>query len=117
MAAVVTAVQFCSRAQMKGSHLMRAHVLQPVCKHCDRLEKRKKRGVTCKALSWSTEQLIKAQEMDKEIAPVLEWKCQSDVDLPWPTVSTIQKSYYAQWDSLCLVNGVLYRLWETPSGD
>ena len=27
------------------------------------------------------------------------------------------KAYWAQWDNLQLVDGVLYRLWETPCGD
>ena len=27
------------------------------------------------------------------------------------------KAYWAQWSSLQLVDGVLYRLWETPEGD
>ena len=31
--------------------------------------------------------------------------------------SEYTKAYWAQWDSLQLINGVLHCLWETPSGD
>ena len=27
------------------------------------------------------------------------------------------KVYVGQWESLSIINGVLYRLWETPAGD
>ena len=31
--------------------------------------------------------------------------------------SEYTKAYWAQWDSLQLINGGLHHLWETPSGD
>lgn len=31
--------------------------------------------------------------------------------------SEIVKSYWAQWDSLCVCEGVLYRLWENSAGN
>ena len=39
---------------------------------------------------------------------------------PWQTVAPyngITKAYWSQWDSLQLVNGVLFQSWETPAGD
>ena len=38
----------------------------------------------------------------------------------WEDVAPLRsctKAYWAQWSSLQLVDGVLYRLWETPEGD
>ena len=39
-------------------------------------------------------------------------------ELLWHHVaSEITKNYWAHWDSLCLKDGVLYQLWETPQDD
>jgi len=69
---------------------------------------------------WSHAELHTAQMQDNEIQPVMEWLEKSDTKPPWDVVapcSAITKNYWAQWDSLCLKDGVLYRLWETPQGD
>ena len=31
--------------------------------------------------------------------------------------SEVTKTYWVQWESFELKDGVLYRLWETPAGD
>ena len=51
---------------------------------------------------------------------MLEWLERSRDKPTWEEIaphSDNTKVYCAQWQSLQLLNGVLYRLWETPSGD
>lgn len=65
---------------------------------------------------WRHEEFCKAQMQDDEIQRVMEWLEKSDTKPPWDVValcSIITKKYWAQWDSLCLKDGVLYRLWDT----
>jgi len=64
--------------------------------------------------------LRQAQLNDREIKPVLEWLERSQERPTWEEIapnSDSTKVYCAQWQSLRLLNGVLYRLWETLSGD
>jgi len=68
----------------------------------------------------SSTELRQAQLNDREIKPVLEWMERSQERPTWEEIaphSDSTKVYCAQWQSLRLLNGVLYRLWETPSGD
>ena len=64
--------------------------------------------------------LQQAQQNDDDLCPVIEW-LKADADRPcWEDVASFggcTKAYWAQWDSLQLVDGMLYRLWETPAGD
>ena len=51
---------------------------------------------------------------------MIGWLERSTVRPKWEDVAPscdCTKAYWAQWDSLQLINGVLHRLWETPSGD
>jgi len=67
-----------------------------------------------------SKELRQAQLNDREIKPVLEWLERSQERPSWEEIaphSDSTKVYCAQWQSLRLLNGVLYRLWETPSGD
>ena len=64
--------------------------------------------------------LRQAQLNDKQIAPVIKWKEQSTTSPSWEEVAPhneVTKVYWAQWQSLQMHNGVLYRLWESPAGD
>ena len=57
---------------------------------------------------------------DDILCTVIRWLERSTVRPKWEVVapsSDCTKAYWAQWDSLQLINGVLHRLWETPSGD
>ena len=66
---------------------------------------------------WSHEELHTPQMQDSEIRPVIE---KGDTRAPWDAIAPhpeATKIYWAQWNSLRLRNGVLYRLWETPQGD
>ena len=68
----------------------------------------------------SPEELRQAQRNDETLRPVIQWLETSANRPSWEEVAPggeYTKAYWAQWDSLRLVDGVLYRLWETPCGD
>ena len=110
------------------------------CKHCERLEAKDatvhestvNTAVQCaqlctpsqeselESLPWSGNELKQAQREDPSIKPILEWKQESATKPLWPTVSpygACTKAYWAQWKSLVLKNGLLYRRWENTAGD
>ena len=67
-----------------------------------------------------TAELRKAQLADDQIGIVVQWKEAEKGRPEWPSVasySPTEKSYWAQWDRLSLREGVLYRRWESASGD
>ena len=67
----------------------------------------------------SAAEMSAAQKQDPDIGPLLSW-LNSHGRPPWSTVAPCSetfKYYWAQWDSLRLREGVLYRLWESPTGD
>ena len=67
-----------------------------------------------------TAELRKAQLADDQIGIVVQWKEAEEGRPEWPSVvsySPTVKSYCAQWDWLSLREGVLYRRWESVSGD
>ena len=69
--------------------------------------------------SLNSKELRQAQQTDPDICPIVSW-VEDGVRPPWATVakgSEETKMYWAQWDSLHLKDGVVYRVWETPSGD
>ena len=69
---------------------------------------------------WHPEELHTVQMQDNEIRPVMEWLEKSEARPPWETISPcseVTKIYWAQWNSLRIKDGILYRLWETPEGD
>ena len=71
-------------------------------------------------ITGSPEELRQAQLTDDTLCPVIEWLERSTAKPDWDEVAPCgecTKVYWAQWDSLQLINGVLHRLWETPSGD
>ena len=57
---------------------------------------------------------------DVDLRPVLLWKEKGEAKPTWQIVapySETTKTYWVQWESLLLRDGVLYRLWETPAGE
>ncbi|CAK1583327.1 unnamed protein product [Parnassius mnemosyne] len=61
-----------------------------------------------------------AQQEDSDIKPILEWMKASAPKPKWSDVSAMSsttKSYWAQWDSLLIQDGVLCRKWENGRGD
>ena len=125
--------------------LSRRPCLRESCRHCDRMESREQFSesqeqtpvnadsrsdipqVATLTLSSpmaigdrSLADLREAQLRDPEIKPVLEWMEESDDKPTWEETaphSLATKVYCSQWESLRIFGGVLYRLWETPSGD
>ena len=71
-------------------------------------------------ITGSPEELRQAQLTDDTLCPVIEWLERSTAKPDWDEVAPCgecTKAYWAQWDSLQLIDGVLHLLWETPSGD
>lgn len=69
---------------------------------------------------WTPEYLRRAQMEDTDIQPIIIWKESEQPRPVWNQVSPYSeptKSYWAQWDSLELRGGVLYRHLEKPVGD
>ncbi|CAK1591752.1 unnamed protein product [Parnassius mnemosyne] len=61
-----------------------------------------------------------AQHEDSNIKPILEWMKASAPKPKWSDVSAMSsttKSYWAQWDSLLIQDGVLCRKWENGRED
>lgn len=92
------------------------------CSHCARKEtKEEVRMITTQGLDneWSEDAIKKAQKEDRDLRKIFEWK-EVGQKPSWSQVassSPITKSYWAQWDSLEIKDGVLFRKWETPKGD
>ncbi|CAK1598545.1 unnamed protein product [Parnassius mnemosyne] len=94
------------------------------CKHCTRQEG--KEVVSVRMLrtdqlsnEWK-DSLQHAQQEDSDIKPILEWMKASAPKPKWSDVSAMSsttKSYWAQWDSLLIQDGVLCRKWKNGRGD
>ena len=63
--------------------------------------------------------MFQAQKEDPDIGPLLKW-VEEDTRPQWGYISSHSetlKCYWAQWDSLTMRGGVLYRIWENPAGN
>ena len=116
------------------------------CKHCDRIETREgilqenNEDVKGEVRSSTSENLIARvvqtengliKEITKEelrnrqvqdpcIGPIMRWLARSSHRPEWGDLSTESeetKVLWAQWDSLTLREGILYRLWEEINGN
>ncbi|CAF4895233.1 unnamed protein product [Pieris macdunnoughi] len=95
------------------------------CKHCTRHEGREVAHVRILRTDtispdWCGKLIQEEQQQDSDIKPILDWMKSSAIKPRWNDVastSTTTKSYWAQWDSLVLHNGVLCRKWENTRGD
>ena len=70
-------------------------------------------------LSWTHEELKTMQMRDQDIGPIVKWKCRGQRP-EWQDISAmsvVTKSYWAQWDSIVMIDGVLHRRWEGPYGN
>ena len=68
---------------------------------------------------WSKEELIQQQTEDPDIGPLLQLKSKSNSKPTWGDVSNQSygmKAYWAQWESLEMIEGIMYRRWEDPDG-
>ena len=116
--------------------LSRRPCLQDACRHCDRLESLEQSNTTTADVpiasplpvaaislgheSHSPREIRVKQLNDADIKPVIKWMEENVEKPPWEVIaphSQTTKVYCAQWQSLKLTDGVLYRIWETPSGD
>ena len=73
----------------------------------------------CLVAERSPEELRKYQEADPDIRLLLEAK-QSNKRPPWESVSGGSRAlhkYWSQWDNLVLENKLLYRRFESPTGE
>ncbi|KAJ8936965.1 hypothetical protein NQ318_015628 [Aromia moschata] len=71
-----------------------------------------------KAHEWSSEELKKSQKKDSDLKLIRNW-VKNGVRPTWQEVSrygTTIKGYWAQWNSLCLRDGLLHRKWKRPDG-
>jgi hypothetical protein len=69
---------------------------------------------------WTAIDLRQAQEQDKDIQPLIVWLEKSVARPCWEKVapqSETTKAYWAEWDSLKLYDGALYRIWENATGN
>ncbi|KAJ8960041.1 hypothetical protein NQ318_009478 [Aromia moschata] len=67
---------------------------------------------------WSSEEMMKSQKKDNDLKLIRNW-LKNGVRPTWQEVSrygTTIKGYWAQWNSLCLRDGLLHRKWESPDG-
>ena len=65
------------------------------------------------------EKLREAQEADVDIAPILRWKVASQQRPSWNSTAKCTettKNYCAQWNSLEVIDGILYRNFVTADG-
>ena len=92
------------------------------CKHCQKQEgKDSLRMLRTDTVNeeWSNEVMQRAQQDDPDLKPIFEW-IKAGVPKPkWCEVapmSTVTKSYWAQWESLVFHNDVLCRKWESANG-
>ena len=68
---------------------------------------------------WSKEEIIQKQAEDSDIRPLLQLKLDSTIKPTWENVSSQSygtKAYWAQWESLEIIEGIMYRRWEDPDG-
>ena len=69
-------------------------------------------------LSWTREQLRTMQMQDPDIGPIVEWKRRGQRP-EWQDISAmsvVTKSYWTQWESIVMIDEILYRRWEGPYG-
>ena len=69
-------------------------------------------------VGWTSEELQKLQADDRDIGPVLVWLKQGQRP-PREAIGSEGselKNYWAQWDSLSMVDGLVYRNFQRPDG-
>ena len=69
---------------------------------------------------WSVKDLRREQRADDSIGTIIQLKEKKKSRPNWCDISSKSlsvKSYWAQWDRLLLKDGILYRHWESESGD
>lgn len=111
------------RGQMHGNaDALSRRPCKADCKHCCRAEQKEslqcQRTVVHPPDNWSPSSLRLDQLQDKEIGRILRYK-EENSRPQWKDISMLSpafKSYWAQWNSLVVLDGVLRRQWESTDG-
>ncbi len=113
-----SACKFCSALEGKDNEN------QPIREAGERsmLVNRTSRGATVSQDEllfqiWAKEELWTEQMKDPHIKSMFEWKISRRPKWQYVSaMSPVTKSYWAQWASIEMVDGILYRRWEDASG-
>ena len=106
--------------------LSRRPCLSDGCRHCDRLEEHlaprndddsqpqvfKAEVLTFSFPEWSKNRLQDAQCQDEDIGPIVRWFKEESERPSWVEVTSCSpatKGYWAQWDSLCMRDGLVFK--------
>ena len=103
----------CSRLETKDSSLEQTSETK-VCQVSTNLSQ----GTETEKVCWSPKELKLKEESDPSIRPALPL-LKKNKRPTWSDISpfsVMTKVLWAQWDSLCLRDGVLYRRWENYGG-
>jgi len=74
---------------------------------------------TCRLQTQTTEELQKQQLDDRDLGVVHSWLREAKQKPEWESLSAENKcvkTYWVQWNRLALIDGVLYRRWESDDG-
>ena len=110
----------CTTTQMLSDHCEASVKFQDTCASSQIFDVAALNQPTGTAANRSPEELRQAQLNNPDVKPLLQWLERSSHRPPWEEIAPHNdntKVYCAQWQSLRLYSGVLYRLWETQSGD
>ena len=134
-------VHRAGRSHINADALSRRPCYESACKYCSALEDKDNedqtlrerdertmckngtsRGATMEQDEplfqiWTKEELRTKQLEDPQVKPLIEWNTSGRPE--WQEVSCmspVTKSYWAQWGSIEMVDGILYRRWEDASG-
>lgn len=70
-------------------------------------------------ISWTANEMLLSQQQDPDIGPISKCIGNSTSQPPWRDIaeqSPATKAYWAQWNSLRMKDGILHRLWLSPTG-
>ena len=116
-------IQHRKGEQHKNADALSRRPCNTECKYCVRMEGKEANDHCFQVRfqiddTWSDEIIREEQLQDSDIGPILRW-IEEEKKPDWQEIaelSPVTKSYWAQWDSLKVVNGSLKRIWETPDG-
>ena len=76
-------------------------------------------GAPTEDSQWNAEKLREAYVTDGELSPIYQLLLENGERVPFDTIageSRCTKVYWTQWSRLKLIDGVMYRSWESPDG-
>ena len=116
-------IQHRKGEQHKNADALSRRPCNDECKYCIRMEGKEINNQCFQVRfqiddTWSDEVIRDEQLKDDDIGPILRWM-EEGKKPDWQEISELSpatKSYWAQWDSLRVVNGSLKRIWESTDG-